>query len=164
MVAGQCSPGKDLYRKHLEKTSAATLGPQQIDTKTDEAATQYCQGGAGAMSPRDQYLKAGADLEVAAYKERKDAAFCMSTYATAKKLVATVKPKDEDDPVKFVFANVRTNAPLCLVRANDCKGAWTVYKEAWRLDPLMPEDSRKLNDAGLRAGFDAITGEKCKGK
>jgi hypothetical protein len=159
MVAGQCSVGKDLYRKSLEKTGGATLGPGQLDTKTDEVATQFCQG--GTMSPRDQYLKAGADLEVAAYKERKDAAYCMAAYNTAKRLVSTVKPRDEDDPVKFVFANVRTNAPMCLVRAKDCAGALTVFKEAWKLDPLMPADSRALNEQALRAGFDAVSNGAC---
>jgi hypothetical protein len=140
----------------LEKSAGATLGPAQLDVKTDEAATQYCQG--SAMSVRDQYLKAGADLELAAYKERKDAAFCMAAYATAKRLVGGVKPKDEDAPVRFVFANVRTNAPKCLARAHDCAAALTVYKEAWKLDPPMPEASRTLNEQALRVGFDAVVG------
>jgi hypothetical protein len=85
----------------------------------------------------------------------------MRAYNTAKRLVGSVKPKDEDDPVKFVFANVRTNAPLCLARAKDCAAALTVYKEAWVLDPLMPAESRKLNDQALRVGFDAITNGQC---
>ena len=157
MLAGQCPAGKDLFRKSLEKSAAAgTTGPAELDRKTDEAATLYCQG--GTMSPRDQYLKAGADLEVAAYKERKDAAYCKAAYETAKRLVSTVKPKDEDDPVKFVFANVRTNAPKCFARAGDCAQALAVYKEAWMLDPLMPEASKKLNEQGLKVGFDGVVG------
>jgi tetratricopeptide (TPR) repeat protein len=155
MLAGQCPVGKDVFRKALEK-AGGTTGPADLDRKTDEAATQYCQG--GTMSPRDQYLKAGTDLEVAAYKERKDVAYCMAAYNVAKRLVSTVKPKDEDDPVKFVFANVRTNAPKCLARAKDCAAALTVYKEAWKLDPLMPEASRNLNEQALRVGFDAVIG------
>jgi hypothetical protein len=156
MLAGQCPAGKDMLRKALEKTAGATMGPNELDRKTDEAATQYCQG--GTMSPRDQYLKAGADLEAAAYKERKDAAYCMAAYDVAKRLVSTVKPKDEDDPVKFVFANVRTNAPKCLARAKDCAAALTVYKEAWKLDPLMPAASKNLNEQALRVGFDSVIG------
>ncbi len=156
MLSGQCPAGKEAFRKALEKSAGATLGPAQLDAKTDEAATQYCQG--SAMSARDQYLKAGADLELAAYKERKDVAFCMAAYDTAKRLVGAVKPKDEDDPVKFVFANVRTNAPKCLARAHDCAAALTVYKEAWKLDPLMPEASKNINEQGLRVGFDAVIG------
>jgi hypothetical protein len=101
-------------------------------------------------------MKAGADLEVWAYKERKDAATCMAAYETAKRLVGKVKPKDEDDEVKFVMANVRTNAPLCLARAGDCEKSWAVYKEAWKLDPLMNERSRSLNEAALRGGFDVM--------
>ena len=162
MLAGQCNAGKDMYRKALEKSAGATLGPSQLDTKTDEAATQYCQG--SAMSPRDQYLKAGADLEVGAYKERKDSAYCMAAYNVAKRFVATVKPKDDDDPVKFVFANVRTNAPLCLVRAKDCDQAWTIFKEAWNLDPLMPERSKQINEAGMRNVFGSVTNGACKAK
>ena len=63
MLAGQCPAGKDAFRKALEQSGGATLGPAQLDRKTDETATQYCQG--STMSPRDQYLKAGADLELA---------------------------------------------------------------------------------------------------
>jgi hypothetical protein len=159
MLAGQCPAGKDVVRKALEKSAGATMGPQELDRKTDEIATQFCQG--GTMSPRDQYLKAGADLEIGAYKERKDVNYCMAAYDVAKKLVSTVKPRDEDDPVKFVFANVRTNAPLCLVRAKDCAKALDVYKEAWKLDPLMPAQSKAINDQGLRVGFDAIANGQC---
>jgi hypothetical protein len=65
--------------------------------------------------------------------------------------------------VKFVFANVRTNAPLCLARAGDCARSWQVYKEAWKLDPLMPERSKALDDSALRGGFDAVV-SKCAGK
>jgi hypothetical protein len=154
MLAGQCSPGKALFREVLEKNGGATLGPNQLDQRTDEAATQYCQG--GSMSDRDQYLKAGADLELWAYKERASVASCTGAYETAKRRVAKVKPKDEDDPVKFVMANVRTNAPLCLARAGDCEKSWAVYKEAWKLDPLMNERSRNLNDSALRGGFDVM--------
>jgi hypothetical protein len=85
----------------------------------------------------------------------------MAAYNTAKRLVSSVKPRDEDDPVKFVFPNVRTNAPLCLARAHDCAAALTVYKEAWKLDPLMPAESKKLNDQALRSGFDAVIGGAC---
>ena len=159
MLAGQCPAGKELVRKALEKSGGpggVALGPQQLDGKTDEVATQFCQG--GSMSARDQYLKAGTELELGAYKERKDAAFCMAAYNTAKRLVSTVKPKDEDDPVKFVFANIRTNAPMCLARAKDCAGALTVFKEAWKLDPLMPAESKKLNDDAMAKMFDSIIG------
>lgn len=159
MLAGQCTPGKDLTRRGLEKSAGATLGPEQLDRKTEEIASQLCQG--ASMSPRDQFLKAGADLELGAYKETKDAAFCMAAYNVAKKLVATVKPTDENDPAKFVFPNVRTNAPICLIRAKDCAGALTVYKEAWKLDPLLPARSKNINDQGLNVGFDAISGGRC---
>ena len=156
MLAGQCPAGKVLLRKALEVSRGASRGPAQLDKETDDDATQYCQG--ASMSPRDQYLQAGADLEVGAYKERKDVAYCMAAYDTAKRLVGSVKPKDEDDPVKFVFANVRTNAPKCLARAKDCGAALTVYKEAWKLDPLMPGASKNLNEQALRVGFDAVIG------
>jgi hypothetical protein len=36
-----------------------------------------------------------------------------------------------------------------------------VYKEAWTLDPLRPEASRKINEQGLRVGFDAVIGGGC---
>ena len=156
MLAGQCPAGKEVVRRAFEKTGGANLGPQQLDVKTDEVATQFCQG--GSMSARDQYLKAGTDLELGAYMERKDAAFCMAAYNTAKRLVFTVKPKDEDDPVKFVFANVRTNAPMCLARAKDCGGALAVFKEAWNLDPLTPAASKKFNDDAMAKMFDSTIG------
>ena len=60
--------------------------------------------------------------------------------------------------VVTLSANVRTNAPKCLARAKDCAAALTVYKEAWKLDPLMPEASRNLNEQALRVGFDTVIG------
>jgi hypothetical protein len=160
MLAGQCPAGKALYRRSLEQSDGATLGPAQLDAKTDDAATQHCQG--SSMSARDQFLKAGADLELGAYKERKDASYCLAAYGTYKKLVTTVKPKDEDDPVKFVGANVRTNAPLCLARAGDCAHAFTVFVEAWNLDPLMPEQSKLIDAEGKRTVFESIMNGKCR--
>jgi hypothetical protein len=154
MLAGRCSPGKVLFRQNLEKTAGATLGPNELDDRTDQAATEFCQG--GTMSERDRYLKSGADLKIGAYKERKSAAFCASAYAVAKGLVGKVNATGKDDPVRFVFSNVRTDAPLCLARAGDCGQAMVVFKEAWRLDPAMNEQSRHLNTQGLETSFYAV--------
>jgi hypothetical protein len=162
MLAGQCYAGKVMYRRALEKSAGANMGPEQLDKATDGYASMNCQG--GSMSARDQLLKALFDLNQGAYMQKKTTAACDAAYQTAKKLVPTVKPTDDDDSqVKQAGAALRTTAPACFAKAGDCDSAWNAWKEAWKLDPNLSPQSRNLNEAGLRAGFDAVV-SKCKGK
>jgi hypothetical protein len=162
MLAGQCGAGKVLYRQALEKSAGATLGPDQMDKKTDAAASTLCQG--ASMSDRDQFASAVQSLHQGAWEQKKAADECAAAYATYKRLLPSVKPRDDDDDqVKFGPANVRTDAPMCLAKAGDCAQAWTVYKEAWKLDPSLSPASRNLNEEGLRVGFEAVVA-RCKGK
>jgi hypothetical protein len=162
MLAGQCAAGKAVYRKSLEKTAGANLGPEQLDKGADAFASMNCQG--GSMSPRDSLLKALFELQQGAYMQKKTTAACDAAYQTAKKLVPTVKPNDDDDSqVKMAGASLRTTAPACFAKAGDCDAAWSSWKEAWKLDPALSEKSRNLNDDALRRGFEAVV-SKCKGK
>jgi hypothetical protein len=162
MLSGQCAPGKAMYRHSLEKSAGANLGPEQIDKATDGFASMNCQG--GAMAPRDQLLKALFELQQGAYMQKKTTAACDAAYQTAKKLVPTVKPNDDDDTqVKQAGASLRTTAPACFAKAGDCDSAWSAWKEAWKLDPNLSPQSRNLNDDALRHGFEAVV-SKCKGR
>jgi hypothetical protein len=162
MLAGQCAAGKVMFRRSLEKNAGAQLGPEQLDKSADAYASMNCQG--GSMSPRDSLLKALFELQQGAYMQKKTTAACDAAYQTAKKLVPTVKPNDDDDTqVKMAGASLRTTAPACFAKAGDCDAAWSSWKEAWKLDPALSEKSRNLNDDALRRGFEAVV-SKCKGK
>jgi hypothetical protein len=116
------------------------------------------------MAPRDQLLKALFELQQGAYMTKKTTAACDAAYQTAKKLVPTVKPNDDDDSqVKMAGASLRTTGPSCFAKAGDCDSAWNAWKEAWKLDPNLSAQSRNLNDDALRHGFEAVVA-KCKGK
>jgi hypothetical protein len=160
MLSGQCAPGKVMYRKALEKTGGANLGPEQIDKAADGFASMNCQG--GSMAPRDALLKALFELQQGAYMQKKTTAACDAAYQTAKRLLPTVKPNDDDDTqVKMAGASLRTTAPACFAKAGDCDSAWSSWKEAWKLDPALSPQSRNLNDDALRHGFEAVV-RKCK--
>jgi len=162
MLAGQCAAGKVMFRRSLEKKAGANMGPEQLDKAADAYASMNCQG--GSMSPRDTLLKALFDLQQGAYMQKKTTAACDAAYQTAKKLVPTVKPNDDDDTqVKMAGASLRTTAPACFAKAGDCDSAWSSWKEAWKLDPNLSPQSRNLNDDALRHGFEAVVA-KCKGK
>jgi hypothetical protein len=160
MLAGQCAAGKLMFRRSLEKNAGANMGPEQLDKAADAYASMNCQG--GSMSPRDQLLKALFELQQGAYMQKKTTAACDAAYQTAKRLVPTVKPNDDDDSqVKMAGASLRTTAPACFAKAGDCDSAWSSWKEAWKLDPNLPPASRNLNDDALRRGFEAVV-RKCK--
>ena len=162
MLAGQCAAGKVMFRRSLEKNAGVNMGPEQLDKAADAYASMNCQG--GSMSPRDSLLKALFDLQQGAYMQKKTTAACDTAYQTAKKLVPTVKPNDDDDTqVKMAGASLRTTAPACFAKAGDCDSAWSSWKEAWKLDPNLSPQSRNLNDDALRHGFEAVVA-KCKGK
>ncbi|HEY1693070.1 MAG TPA: hypothetical protein VGG39_12970 [Polyangiaceae bacterium] len=162
MLSGNCAAGKVAYRKALEKSAGAQLGPEQLDKSADAVATMWCQG--SSMAPRDQLLKALFELQQGAYMSKKTVAACDAAYQTAKRLVPTVKPNDDDDnQVKQAGASLRTTAPTCFAKAGDCATAWTTWKEAWKLDPNLSPQSRNLNDDALRHGFDAVV-RQCKDK
>ncbi|HEY8090218.1 MAG TPA: hypothetical protein VIF09_20295 [Polyangiaceae bacterium] len=162
MLSGNCSAGKVLFRKALEKSAGAQLGPEQLDKSADGAAMMYCQG--GSMNPRDQLLKALFELQQGAWMTKKTTAQCDAAYQTVKRLLPSVKPQDDDDTqVKQAGASLRTTGPTCFAKAGDCDQAWATYKEAWKLDPNLSPQSRNLNDDALHHGFEAVV-SKCKGK
>jgi hypothetical protein len=162
MLSGQCAAGKVMFRRSMEKSSGANMGPEQLDKSADAWASMNCQG--GSMAPRDQLLKALFELQQGAYMTKKTTAACDAAYQTAKKLVPTVKPNDDDDSqVKMAGASLRTTGPSCFAKAGDCDSAWNAWKEAWKLDPNLSAQSRNLNDDALRHGFEAVVA-KCKGK
>jgi hypothetical protein len=160
MLSGQCSAGKVTYRKALEKSAGATLGPEQLDKAADGFASLNCQMGlAGSMTPRDQLLHALHDLMQGAYMEKKSSADCSSAFQLAMRLAPTVKPNDDDDSqVKEAGHSIRTTGPQCFAKAGDCDSAWTAYQAAWR---AAPNPNMRLDDASLRRNFEQ-TVRKCR--
>ncbi len=138
MLAGDCSPGKDLFRAALTNTSA-TLGPEMVDKSVDAIASMYCSG--NAISPRDELLRALMDLNQGAYMTTKDVPFCHQAYDAALRLIPQVPPKDADDnTIKQASAQVRIAAPQCFARAGDCAQAWSAFHDQWLSVPGMTDD------------------------
>jgi hypothetical protein len=158
MLAGQCGAGKEAYRHALEKSGGTTLGPQQIERAADAVGGLNCQG--DSMTPREQLLKALIELNQGAYQEKKDAATCKAAFDTAKRLLPTVTPRDDDDTqVKSAASALRLAAPACFAKAGDCDAAWIAWKEAWNLAPR----TRTYDEATLRRTFDIHPSvSKCK--
>ncbi len=159
MLAGQCNVGKAQFRRSLQaQMSALDASPEVIDRFVEQQASQLCQG--GAMSPRDQLLKASNTLQVGA-SNTKDAATCASAYATVKRLSQTVKPKGDDDYAVTSAVNINIaghSAALCLGRAGDCGGAFNAYKES----KTGGDSPTQMDEASLRKAF-ASTVTQCKG-
>ena len=148
MLASQCPAGKALYRQALLDNAGATMGPEVVDRSVDSVASLYCEG--GALAPRDELLRALMELSRGAYMSRTDAAACQRAYATAKRLLPTVPPRDDDDSqIKQARDAVRVSAPECLARAGDCDGARAVFDEAWTAD-------KKIDPAMLRTLFESV--------
>jgi hypothetical protein len=163
MQAGQCDPGKQLLRKSLEATQGNQTSPEQIDRTVDALAGRSCQG--GNLSARDQVLKALADLQQGAYMTKKDAAFCMKAYETAKRLGPSVKPRDdEDQQILSMDRTLGFTTATCLGRAGDCDAAYKVYVESQPKE--AKEGYAKIKDAKqreqiIRSSFETVV-QKCK--
>jgi hypothetical protein len=156
MLSGQCATGKALARKAFERT-LSQMGAEVIDRAVESSAAQYCQG--GTMTPRDQLLKAKADLERGANLAPTDTASCMRAYQAIKQLLQSVKPIDDaDTQVKLAGQFVRANTVACLARAGDCNAAWTIYQK--EPSPFMPAGV-VLPDAAIKANFAAESRHKC---
>ena len=147
MLAGDCSPGKDLFRAALT-SSSATLGPEMVDKSVDAIASMYCSG--NAIAPRDELLRALMDLNQGAYMTTKDVPFCHEAYDAALRLIPQVPPKDTDDTtIKQASAQLRITAPQCFARAGDCAQAWRAFHDQWLTVPGM-------TDAVMHKTFDNL--------
>jgi hypothetical protein len=129
MLSGKCDAGKAQLKKAF-LAQASSIGPEQVDTVVDMQAGQFCQG--ASMSPRDQLIKAAADLSTG-FRTKKDVAFCSRSYETVKRLAATVQPRDDDDhPIKNA-ANLGMQASMasvCFARAGDCDAGFKALKDS----------------------------------
>lgn len=156
MLGGQCSAGRELYRAALVTSAGANFDPGMLDRSTDAIASMYCQG--GTMTPRDELLKALMDVQQGAYLSKKDRAGCLAAYETAKRLIPSVAPRDEDDTqITQASARLRVGAPECLARAGDCDTAWKIFREVWSAEV------KQLDEAALRKMFGNVV-QRCAGK
>ncbi len=161
MASGQCAAGKTLFRRQAMKTWGQQ-SPERLDTVTDAIAGQWCQG--GALSPRDQFLKARMELQDGAYTSKKDVAVCRADMETILKLRATVTPKDEDDVmVKDPERFAATAGPACFAKAGDCPGAFEAYKKGAIAVGTINGHPVAGNEPFLRSNFESSV-PRCKGK
>ena len=160
MLAGQCSAGKQMFRKQQEASQGASADGDQIDKFVDVIAGKFCQG--GTMSDRDQFLKARMTLTEGAWQGKKDVATCQAAYQTIMRLRTTVKPKDDEDSlVKDPLMFLLTAAPTCLARAGDCDASYKAYAE---IASEQYKDQKWSKDpAQLRRNFESLNKKCAKG-
>jgi hypothetical protein len=159
MLAGKCDAGKQLARKHSEAQWGDQFGPEHVDRVVEATAGQWCQG---KMSDRDALVKALQELTQGAYMTKKDVAFCRNAYNTAKKLLKTVKPKDDDD-MQIVSApkSLYHQAATCAARAGDCNAAYQMFADSYPPEALAHAKDDKAKQTSIRQTFDTII-TKCK--
>lgn len=152
MLSGKCDAGKDVYRKALEKSAGANMGPEQLDKAVDAWAGMNCQG--GSMQPRDQLSKAIMELQQGAFMTKKTPAQCQAAYDTVKRVGPTVKPRDDDDKqqIENQMKGLVSMGPSCFARAGDCASARKVLKEQ------MPTQS----DDNITRMLPSLTNKKCQ--
>jgi len=163
MLTGQCDVGKALFRKAVATTKGGEIGPELIDKITETEGSQYCTG--SALSERDQYLRAMADLTKGGLGiQTRTLAECQSAFDVFLKLRPVVKPRDASDsaiPSK-PFDAMGLPAPSCFAKAGDCAAAFKAYKTM--NDAKGPDDGWKAkNEKQLRTAFDGLV-PTCKGK
>jgi hypothetical protein len=160
MASGKCAPGKELFRKQAQAGWGATQ-PDKIDVMTDAIAGQWCQG--GAMSPRDQFVKARMGLQEGMTGHH-TVQQCTDDYQTMMRLKDTVKPKDEDDVmVKDPVITMSAYAPACFARAGDCNAAFNAYEETTMLRAKDAGRTLAKGDPSTRRAFE-MTVQRCKTK
>ncbi len=158
MVSGQCTAGKTLWRRQAMK-SWGDSSAERIDAATDAMAGRWCQG--GALTPRDQVLKARATLTEAS-NSKKDPQVCKENVDTIVRLMSTVKAKDEDDvmmtdPQRFVAHY----GPACFAKAGDCPSAFDAYKKGQILVGQSNGHPVTGNEPYMRASFNSSV-PRCK--
>jgi hypothetical protein len=151
MQAGQCDAGKQLARKSYE--AMGTVGADQIDRMIDGQTATYCKD---PKNDRDRFLRS---LQVLARQERVTAAECQKAYDTAKRLVSSIKPRDNYDPAYDAPRRIADSAPACFARAGDCKAAWSAARE--QSDALDEQRGQTPDDARRRRLMVSATGERC---
>jgi hypothetical protein len=158
MLAARCDEGKELLRKAYTAQVPA-LGPEQIETVLDTQTVQFCEG---ALTPREQLLKATMDLQ-RAYTTKVDVKTCAKSYETAKRLGPTVHPRNDDDGlVKNASSPVAQGyaAAACFGRAGDCAASRRAYDDAMS---AVYKGNSPMNPAQTREAFEGVV-PACKGK
>jgi len=159
MLAGQCDAGKALVRKYYDAHPGPMSSPEQTDRTVQMYTTLYCQG---AMSPRDQVLKALMDLQQGAYMAKKTPQFCLDAYKTVRKFQSTVKPEGDDDmQISSIPRTLYNTAANCLAKAGDCDQARKVFMEAYPAETLASIKDPKVKETTMSSTFDSLV-SKCK--
>jgi hypothetical protein len=65
--------------------------------------------------------------------------------------------------VKEAGRTLLLTGPDCFVKADDCSGAYTAFKAAWKVDPFLPDREKNTDENGLRRAFEGRI-VKCRGK
>jgi hypothetical protein len=156
MLAGQCDAGKGLLRKQQEASLGINGTPEGIDNYVSVIAGKYCQG---AMSQRDQLIKARMDL-TQGYMSKKDPAFCKAAWDKVWALKDVVKPKDDDDNMVKDPQHVLLSMGVgCFVKAGDCDAAFKAYTQI--AGELYKQYPWSRDPAQLRTNFEQMN-QKCK--
>jgi hypothetical protein len=159
MLAGKCDEGKALLRKAYPAQVSTPLAPEQLETMLDAIGTQFCEG---ALSPRDQLLKAASNLQRGS-TTKLDAKTCATSYETVKRLGPNVPPRSDDDALLKNAGSPFTQgymAASCFGRAGDCTASRRAYDDAMA---AIYKGKSPMNPAQAEEAFERAV-PSCKGK
>ncbi len=157
MLAGRCPEGRELAKKSFQANR--DVGKEQVPAILDAYTSRYCEG---ALSPRDELIKAWTDLAQKSSMGSPASAECSKSYETVRRLATTVKPRDEDDHMVrgAVAPSLGFVAARCFGRAGDCAAARLAYDDGMAATrPGAPP----LPPAAAQSGFDGVV-PSCKGR
>jgi hypothetical protein len=107
------------------------------------------------MSKRDELLAALHVIVQGYLRGNVEAADCAKSYATAKKLFKSVKPKGpQDQPIAGASDGMHMWAAICAAKAKDCKTAYRLFKDGFKPTPAYSSlKSDKAREGYIRTGF-----------
>jgi hypothetical protein len=151
MLAGDCETGRALWRGYVKATMH--LDPDRVDASVESTASMYCEG---ALTQREEYLKAAQDLSNGAHQEKVSPEKCHAYFATLVRLRSVLKPEEPASKLTDFGTPNQLCAPEvgCLARAGDCSGARAAWGECSDDSDATAEENTKL--------FDTATEGSCK--
>ena len=161
MLTGKCQIGRKKYAEALIATKGEDVSVRKAAEIADLTGAKRCRGG-----DTDNWTTVvGARLVInkGMAEERIEASECMKAYRTVKRLGSKVKPRNAEDRWPEIATKyIGHHTAMCLVRAGDCKNAWTVFYEE-RKDETYGRKKEKRGKKYHRVGFENIF-PACKGK
>jgi len=159
MLVGKCQQGKQRIARWYELESALTPGRAEI--QAEQLGAMRCRG--GNSTPRDELLRAFFELSDGAYMNKRSSKWCAERVSIIRRLLPKVPPRDVDDTqISGGGQALFHTAAACHARAEDCKAAFSIYRELFPPTGLAAIKDAAQREKIVRDSFDSSI-ERCKG-